>query len=250
MLDGGFTLLVGGACGLGGGGGAAGSADGDDGVACGYAVAPEGGGGDGDVVGATVAQPAITSDANIDAKRAGMFRTFFIGDRRRKRVKLYLMIAPVSSPGSIGTSVASSVAHSVANSVANSLANPLANSVMSSSAPTVAGSELTPVSGHAVNAPLTGSSSASAAASATGATTASGMLNPSFVHLRMHSEYSIVDGMVRIDEAVAAAGADRMPALALTDLGNVFGMVKFYGRRAAGPRQGDHRMRRHDYARF
>ena len=34
--------------------------------------------------------------------------------------------------------------------------------------------------------------------------------------------------MVRIDEAVAAAGADRMPALALTDLGNVFGMVKFY----------------------
>ncbi|HEY7945651.1 MAG TPA: DNA polymerase III subunit alpha [Casimicrobiaceae bacterium] len=51
---------------------------------------------------------------------------------------------------------------------------------------------------------------------------------PLFIHLRMHSEYSIVDGMVRIDEAVAAAVADRMPALALTDLGNVFGMVKFY----------------------
>ena len=34
--------------------------------------------------------------------------------------------------------------------------------------------------------------------------------------------------MVRIDEAVAAAAADRMPALALTDLANVFGMVKFY----------------------
>ncbi|HKW79535.1 MAG TPA: DNA polymerase III subunit alpha [Casimicrobiaceae bacterium] len=51
---------------------------------------------------------------------------------------------------------------------------------------------------------------------------------PSFVHLRMHSEYSIVDGMVRIDDAVSAAVADRMPALALTDLGNVFGMVKFY----------------------
>ncbi len=50
----------------------------------------------------------------------------------------------------------------------------------------------------------------------------------SFVHLRLHSEYSIVDGMVRLDEAVAAAAADRMPALALTDLGNVFGMVKFY----------------------
>ena len=49
-----------------------------------------------------------------------------------------------------------------------------------------------------------------------------------FLHLRLHSEYSIVDGMVRLDEAVAAAAADRMPALALTDLGNVFGMVKFY----------------------
>jgi DNA polymerase III subunit alpha len=49
-----------------------------------------------------------------------------------------------------------------------------------------------------------------------------------FVHLRLHSEYSIVDGMVRIDAAVAAAVADRMPALALTDLSNVFGMVKFY----------------------
>jgi DNA polymerase-3 subunit alpha len=51
---------------------------------------------------------------------------------------------------------------------------------------------------------------------------------PLFIHLRMHSEYSIVDGMARIDDAVAAAVAARMPALALTDLANVFGMVKFY----------------------
>jgi DNA polymerase-3 subunit alpha len=51
---------------------------------------------------------------------------------------------------------------------------------------------------------------------------------PSFVHLRLHSEYSIVDGILRLDEAVAAAAADGMPALALTDLANVFGMVKFY----------------------
>jgi DNA polymerase III subunit alpha len=49
-----------------------------------------------------------------------------------------------------------------------------------------------------------------------------------FVHLRLHSEYSIVDGTVRIDDAVAAAVGDRMPALALTDLANVFGLVKFY----------------------
>jgi DNA polymerase-3 subunit alpha len=51
---------------------------------------------------------------------------------------------------------------------------------------------------------------------------------PSFVHLRLHSEYSIVDGLVRLDEAVEAAAADGMPALGLTDLANVFGMVKFY----------------------
>jgi len=49
-----------------------------------------------------------------------------------------------------------------------------------------------------------------------------------FVHLRLHSEYSIVDGMVRVDDAVEAAVADGMPALALTDLANVFGIVKFY----------------------
>ena len=54
------------------------------------------------------------------------------------------------------------------------------------------------------------------------------MSAPSYVHLRLHSEYSIVDGIVRIDEAVEAAAADRMPALALTDLSNVFGLVKFY----------------------
>ena len=53
-------------------------------------------------------------------------------------------------------------------------------------------------------------------------------LNTSFVHLRLHSEFSIVDGAVRIDDAIAAAVADEMGALALTDLANVFGLVKFY----------------------
>ena len=54
------------------------------------------------------------------------------------------------------------------------------------------------------------------------------MPSPSFIHLRLHSEYSIADGIVRIGEAVAAAKRDNMPALALTDLSNVFGLVKFY----------------------
>ncbi|MEO7320221.1 MAG: DNA polymerase III subunit alpha, partial [Nitrosospira sp.] len=52
--------------------------------------------------------------------------------------------------------------------------------------------------------------------------------SPTFIHLRLHSEYSIVDGIVRIDDAVAKAVSDRMPALALTDLSNLFGLVKFY----------------------
>ncbi len=54
------------------------------------------------------------------------------------------------------------------------------------------------------------------------------MLSPAFVHLRLHSEYSIVDGMVRLGDAVAKAAGDGMPALGLTDLANLFGMVKFY----------------------
>ena len=54
------------------------------------------------------------------------------------------------------------------------------------------------------------------------------MSNPAFVHLRLHSEFSIADGTLRIDDAIAAAAADGMPALALTDLSNVFGLVKFY----------------------
>lgn len=51
---------------------------------------------------------------------------------------------------------------------------------------------------------------------------------PTFIHLRMHSEYSVTDGIVRIADAVKKAVSDNMPALALTDLSNLFGMVKFY----------------------
>ncbi|MBS7327954.1 MAG: DNA polymerase III subunit alpha [Oxalobacter sp.] len=54
------------------------------------------------------------------------------------------------------------------------------------------------------------------------------MTDPRFVHLRLHSEYSIVDGLVRIDEIVDAAAGDTQPAMALTDLSNLFGLIKFY----------------------
>jgi DNA polymerase-3 subunit alpha len=49
-----------------------------------------------------------------------------------------------------------------------------------------------------------------------------------FVHLRTHTEFSVVDGTLRIDEAAAAAAQDGQVALAISDLGNLFGAVKFY----------------------
>ncbi|MFM8610143.1 MAG: DNA polymerase III subunit alpha [Burkholderiaceae bacterium] len=54
-----------------------------------------------------------------------------------------------------------------------------------------------------------------------------------FVHLRLHTEFSIVDGTNRIDDTVAVAAADRQPALAITDFNNLFGAIKFY-REACG----------------
>ena len=49
-----------------------------------------------------------------------------------------------------------------------------------------------------------------------------------FVHLRLHSEFSIVDSTCRIDDVVQAAADDQQPALAITDLSNLFGAIKFY----------------------
>ena len=49
-----------------------------------------------------------------------------------------------------------------------------------------------------------------------------------FVHLRTHTEYSVVDGTLRIDDAIARGRADGQGALAITDLSNLFGAVKFY----------------------
>ena len=56
----------------------------------------------------------------------------------------------------------------------------------------------------------------------------------SFVHLRTHTEFSVVDGTLRIDDAVAAARADGQAACAITDLCNLFGAVKFYSAMRAG----------------
>jgi len=49
-----------------------------------------------------------------------------------------------------------------------------------------------------------------------------------FVHLRLHTEFSVVDGTTRIDDIVKAAAGDGQPAMAITDLNNLFGAIKFY----------------------
>ncbi|MEK7696710.1 MAG: PHP domain-containing protein, partial [Pseudomonadota bacterium] len=49
-----------------------------------------------------------------------------------------------------------------------------------------------------------------------------------FVHLRVHSEFSLSDSVVRIPDLAATARTQGMPAVALTDLNNLFGVVKFY----------------------
>jgi DNA polymerase-3 subunit alpha len=56
-----------------------------------------------------------------------------------------------------------------------------------------------------------------------------------FVHLHLHSQFSLLDGANRLDDVIAAAAAAGMPALALTDHGNLFGAIEFYDRaRKAG----------------
>lgn len=54
------------------------------------------------------------------------------------------------------------------------------------------------------------------------------MADPKFVHLRVHTEFSLVDGLVRIKELVKAAQQMNMPAVAMTDQVNLFALVKFY----------------------
>ncbi len=52
--------------------------------------------------------------------------------------------------------------------------------------------------------------------------------DPGFVHLRLHSEYSLIDGLVRLKPLVQSVAAAGMPAVAVTDHCNLFGLVKFY----------------------
>ena len=49
-----------------------------------------------------------------------------------------------------------------------------------------------------------------------------------FVHLRLHTEYSLVDGLIRIKSLVKRVAAAGMPAVAVTDMSNLFALIKFY----------------------
>ena len=53
-------------------------------------------------------------------------------------------------------------------------------------------------------------------------------MTDSFAHLHVHTEYSILDGASRVGDVVAAAQADGQPALAITDHGNMYGVLEFY----------------------
>ena len=55
------------------------------------------------------------------------------------------------------------------------------------------------------------------------------MSEPRFVHLRVHSDYSMIDGLAKTAPLVKKAAALGMPALAITDFTNLCGLVKFYG---------------------
>src|SRR5881398_3122209 len=54
------------------------------------------------------------------------------------------------------------------------------------------------------------------------------MLRDSFVHLHLHTEYSLLDGSIRMKELMKKAAEYKMPAVAITDHGNLFGAIEFY----------------------
>jgi DNA polymerase-3 subunit alpha len=54
------------------------------------------------------------------------------------------------------------------------------------------------------------------------------MQHASFVHLHVHTQYSLLDGAIRVGDLVERAREYRMPAMAITDHGNMFGALEFY----------------------
>src|SRR5437763_16924780 len=50
----------------------------------------------------------------------------------------------------------------------------------------------------------------------------------SFVHLHLHTEFSMLDGAARVKDVIAAAVADGQPAIGITDHGTMYGVLDFY----------------------
>ena len=59
-------------------------------------------------------------------------------------------------------------------------------------------------------------------------------MSPEFIHLRVHSEYSLVDGLIRVKPLIKRVFEMDMPAVAITDVSNLFALVKFYRAATAG----------------
>ncbi len=60
------------------------------------------------------------------------------------------------------------------------------------------------------------------------------MKHARFVHLHVHTQYSLLDGAIRLDSLVEQTAAFRMPAVAVTDHGNIFGAIEFYQKASSG----------------
>ena len=52
--------------------------------------------------------------------------------------------------------------------------------------------------------------------------------DPEFVHLHVHSEYSLADSLLKVKQLVKQVQDQVVPAIAITDVGNLFALVKFY----------------------
>ncbi|MBD4938071.1 PHP domain-containing protein, partial [Xanthomonas citri pv. citri] len=55
------------------------------------------------------------------------------------------------------------------------------------------------------------------------------MTQQRFVHLKVHSDFSMINSLAKVKPLVKAAVANNMVAMALTDFSNFCGLVKFYG---------------------
>ena len=70
-----------------------------------------------------------------------------------------------------------------------------------------------------------------------------GPVGASFAHLHLHTEFSMLDGAARVEEVVKRAASDGQPAIAITDHGNMYGVLDFYKAAQDSRHQAHHRDR-------